>query len=67
MFDLDDDDSESLKRTLSARSSDGGGSQLSRVDPMPMDDDGDAAMMMGGWSRADEDDEAIESGDDEYD
>jgi hypothetical protein len=32
-----------------------------------MDDDGDAAMMMGGWSRADEDDEAIESGDDEYD
>jgi peroxin-2 len=56
MFDLDDDDEESLKR----RSSDG--SQLSRVDPMPMEDGG------MDWSRVDgdEDEEAIESGD-EYD
>jgi peroxin-2 len=56
MFDLDDDDEESLQR----RSSDG--STLSRVDPMPMEDGG------MDWSRVDGDDdeEAIESGD-EYD
>lgn len=57
MFDLDDDDESSLQR----RSSDG--SQLSRVDPMPLDEGSGLD-----WSRVDgdEDEEAIESGD-EYD
>jgi hypothetical protein len=58
MFDLDDDDESS---SLQRRSSDG--SQLSRVDPMPLDEGSGLD-----WSRVvgDDDEEAIESGD-EYD